>query len=266
MPTAAVTIEGISFTNTALPKLEKDPIIPREGAILLFDPKNEESWPSQAAPTGGAQTLYNLVRDGSAHDAIVPTAWTWDATKDALVHPASASPIPAGLPDLEDKDVLGIVWVNVLAAPSSYMPLMGRAESVSPGANNQFLLAVNTDLKPRIDIQATAANGNKLSGTALTVGLHQVGFWIERRSSDGRIHGHVYVDGAEDVSGTAVSMIATSLDPSTYQLTLGGSNSSGLGVSPWPFRRWYLEDLTASGRSAATVIADDYDLNLTRLS
>jgi hypothetical protein len=78
-----ITRLATSFTDTTLPKLVKDPVIPAAGARLLVDMKSPSTWPSQASSITTSSQLFSLV-DNSWPTLGVRGTHTYDSTRGGL--------------------------------------------------------------------------------------------------------------------------------------------------------------------------------------
>lgn len=266
--TGIITVQGVALPTT-LPKATYDALIVG-GTLGVWDAGNPKSWASQAAPVAGTQSLRNLAQDALHGD--VGLDWTWDAARKALVRPAATSArIALGNPVLSDvpRSAAGTVWVHLPAVPAALSPLMGRLNTTGAVADNQFSVGIGADGKPRADTISLDTDGTTLRYIAafgpsvITTGWHQLGWSITYAAGNSATTA-LFLDGTQ--IGTS-PYIGARLNPSTLGIALGNrhasaTNGSLAGVG---YLRAALEDLTASGRSAATFVARDWTLNRARV-
>lgn len=274
--TAIMTIPGVTFTNPALPKIEKDAVL-TTGVLGLWDALSTDSWPQQAAPTGAAHTWLNLGRSGSALDADVGTDFTWQGAGGFIRPGTAASRISLGAPDLStgSPSILVTAWVKIPSVPAALTPLVGRAQSTSAATDNQFMLSIGSDGKPRLDIMFLDIDGTTMrvatmSGpNVITTGVHQLGFSVTFSGNTATYA--LYLDGAQIASA---SSSGSKLNPSTYSIALGDrrvGNGGGSTTAGYGYYRAHVENLTQSmaavpGRTASTVVSSGYTNNAARFS
>jgi hypothetical protein len=260
---AIINVDGITLPNT-IPQVQYDPVISATGAgaIGVWDAKNPKSWPSQAAPASGANSWLNLVRGGAS--ATIPTTWTWQAQGGFVRPGVAATSIDLGAPDLStgSPGVVVSAWVKIPSVPTALTPIAGRAQSTSAAVDNQFLLSIGADGKPRLDIMMLDADGATiryatLSGpNVITTGVHQIGFSVTFSAGTGSYA--LYLDGAQIAAST---FPGAKLNPSTYSIALGDrrvGNGGGSTTAGYVYYRALPENLTASGRTGAQVVAADW--------
>lgn len=263
-----INILGLTLPNT-LDQGQFD-IMVTPGTVALYDAKNVLSWPSQAAPIAGNNSWVNLVRGGAS--ATIPTTWTWQAQGGFVRPGVAATSIDLGAPDLStgSPGVTIAAWVKIPSVPSALTPIVGRAQSTSAAVDNQFLLSIGADGKPRLDIMMLDADGTTiryatLSGpNVITTGVHQIGFSVTFSAGTGSYA--LYLDGAQIAAST---FPGAKLNPSTYSIALGDrrvGNGGGTTTAGYVYYRAMLEKLTGSTRTASQVITDGYTANAGRYS
>lgn len=78
-----ITKLATSFTDTTIPKLTKDPVIPATGARLLLDMKSSGTWPSQASTITTSDSIFSLV-DNSWPTLSVRGSHTYNSTRGGM--------------------------------------------------------------------------------------------------------------------------------------------------------------------------------------
>ncbi|MFB9994068.1 LamG-like jellyroll fold domain-containing protein [Deinococcus oregonensis] len=267
--TAIMTIPGVTFTNPLLPKLEKDAML-TTGVLGLWDALSTDSWPPQAAPTGAAKTLINLGRSGPALDGDISTDFTWAASGGLVRSTAVGSRIDLGAPDLStgSPNILLSVWVKLPSVPAAFTPLFSRLLATGAGVDNQVALSIGSDGKLRADLIALDTDGTTMryitmsAPNVVTVGVHQFAFNVSFSGNASTYS--LYQDGASVASS---SYIGAKLNPSTLRFALGNRHGTGTNATAAiTYYRAHLENLTLSGRTAATVVSNGYTNNVGRFS
>lgn len=264
-----ITFLSTAFTDTALPVLRKDPVLPSTalngaGDRVLYDWKNVGTWPSQAATINVGDQFYSLadpqitgVGDGVAANI--------SATYSSTTGRVSTGTFP-GL-YLEDNatdifsdstaDYVVSFWMSI-DATSSFPQYMDKGTGdlnvnthsfVVYGGNNntavQWYQPAATDSNARQNVVNFPSSGITL-GQMNRFGIH----WT-KSSGSWRIRGVLNND-----------------TPGAYASMTHGTSADGIQIlshelrvraeASMDFARFYVENLTVSGRTAEQVWDADW--------
>jgi hypothetical protein len=257
-----VHLKDAAFTAPGLPTLYRDELI-APGTLFLFDIKDRFGFPKQAAGIVG-DALKNLVE--TSPDAALTGSMAFDA-KGGLTTTAgftqyinAGQTYGAGFKDGTPK-ALFLMWLRIAAdASQSYSMAGGLANST---ANGSAFLAIDLGAdhhSPRASGgSSTNAGTAVMSGGALASGvLAQLGASIEPEGGGYRVR--AWRDGV--VAGSWLVTGAAPPDLSATPFKIGG----GFGMFKGTVYRALLEDMNASGRSFADVVAADYAANAARFA
>ncbi|WP_191301259.1 LamG-like jellyroll fold domain-containing protein [Deinococcus indicus] len=271
MANSVMKLSGVTFSGT-LPKLEKDIIIPAQGAVLLYDFGNTATW-AGGNPANGA-AVGNLVR-GVPGASVLASGLThvgggFDWAASASAGNSKAPTVNLGNVALGGKTkLLFIAWLRVPnPLPNTFFAgAFGAAVQTAAHADNQFVLDVNND-GGGIRWTTWDQNGNSaaaaLASSALTAGgVYQTAWLFDATSGAWRL----YLNGAVNTSGTLAAG-ATSLHATTKPIGLGSWNGDPGAQAYYKGRiyRAYIEDLAASGRDPLSVVQADWAANNGRFS
>lgn len=133
-----ITRLAISFTDTSLPLLQKDPALPQSGGVMLLDFKNAGSYPSQSTTFSSGQQFPTLVSTNSVTQnyATATSEGTFDPSSGALTGTLNLSP-QAGNDFLIDDVSHGYCFSWWLKLPSSVANNVILAQSPT-GGNRSF--------------------------------------------------------------------------------------------------------------------------------
>lgn len=255
MSSAILTVTGVTLPTSAPIAAFDELVVP--GTISVWDAKNVNSWPLQAAPTALNHSWLNLVDGGTAAD--LPTTWTWNTSGGFIRPGTAATSINLGTPDLTNRDVVITAWIKVPSVPAALTPLVGRAQSTAGAVDNQFMLAIGSDGKPILHFMPTTSVSQSVAApNVITAGVHHFGAVFRRVA--GQLFGDLYVD---NVLVNSVGLTGTTLNSSTYGIALGDrrvGNGGGTTTAGYVYYRAAIGDLTASGRTGAAVVAADWTI------
>lgn len=266
-----ITKLGTSFTDTALPVLQKDPVIPNTGGVVLYDFKSPSTWASQGSPI-------------TSYSSLVGTTWpTLTASDNNATYSSSTGRVTASaaaytsLPtenagnrlfaDLTANYCLSI-WIfkpstAYSSASPAYFSKCPQDFSVSLN-QNQHSLAIegNSGINGVRIMRPASTDGNAQTNIAsfssLATGVHRLGYAWAKNSGQWQ-HRSILNNGtasawANSTFGTGTNGVQEN-SAWTGRLFghLGGTHAQGLGIY-----RFYLENLTLSTRTPEQVWAADW--------
>jgi hypothetical protein len=267
-----ITRLSTAFTDTTLPILQKDPVIPNAGGIVLFDYKNPGTWLSQ----GSQVTSYNSLVNNSWPTLSASNGNnTYDATTGRVTATSSTS-----LP-LEDSSnrLFADTTANYCISLWVYMPTSNpdRATYFSKGIGSQnvnthsFVVRVFQTDTESIQMFRPASTDGSATINLITFGsaavddenlptnaVHRVGYAWSKNAGQWQHKGILN-------NGTPTSYVNSTFGTGTDGVqenaawtgslfgAAGGEAPTGLGVY-----RFYLENLTVSGRTPEQVWDADW--------
>lgn len=248
------------FTAAGLPRLYRDSIL-NAGSLCLFDFANTYCFPKQAAPVSG-DTFVNLV-DGAPGGVVANYSNAFGFAGGGIFIPgyggATSSYIDLGdnynLSALGSPDFLQIAWVKQDAASYdtvSNQGIWGRSNDIST-ANCQFHLEMNSQLSGRVSNGTTNVNPVAGSGFAAPIAKTQI--------AQAWVNGVLYIY-ANGVLVSSAGIAGPLNNPAGARAKIGAIQNFWKGY----VYRTYLENLTVSGKSAATQVLADYNANVSRFS
>lgn len=260
-------LNGITFTGT-LPKLQKDAIIPLAGAKFLFDFGNASTWAGGVVAQGA--TVNNLVSGAanatlSGTGTITPAGGGFDF--------ASTNWLDMGLYDLSARQIVVIAWIKVPSVSAAYGSIVGAVNGLGD-TTGQAAITINNNSTGTTGYYTPAPPGGTSSNTMglsapasfVANAVLQVAFSIG--GTAGAYQALGYGNGAF-VATSVVNQGAsvTGLQSTTQKYGVNKWNGAG-GSTAFAGRiyRVYAEDLTASGRTALSVVQADYTQNTGRFS
>lgn len=252
-----ITRLSTAFTDTTLPILQKDPVLPNEGAVLLFEPKSLGTYPSQD-PTVSAQDLQSLTLTPRS----VPVgAGTYDPATGKFNAAATFAPNPADLYQDNTHAYCLSIWIGVPETHAPYRVLMwgGDRNSLNTVDNKSLTMHWdNTDTRRLLIYKPDINSGNERQNgflNVLPVGVNRVGYAWQKNDVNGTptwqwkgiVNNGTPGNWNNDTFGTGAAGINTA---SSSSVLWTNDNSS--------IYRFYLEDLTVSGRTPEQVWAADW--------
>jgi len=247
-------IAGVSFTDTSIAKLVRDPAIVA-GTLLLLDFKDLFCWPEQDPPEVN-DSLVNLVEGGATGSAKISTptfsggGFITTNGSGPLADLGTGYSFQSGTPDF-----CATIWIKqhpTAADTTAFARLFGCGNGTSEapwffdaGADGNTIRVGNGNLQ-------VANVGSLVSGQVTQVGLSNV-------VSGGNRIISAYKNGALVSTATVTG---TTLPAPTVGTGIGrlGANTVWKGA----YYRCMVENLTASGRSALAAIQSDYAVGAAR--
>lgn len=267
-----ITRLSTAFTDTTLPILQKDPVIPSAGGVVLFDFKNTGTWPSQASPI-------------TSYDSLVNNNWpALTASNSSNTYSAATGRVTAtgaiSLPlENASKRLFADTTANYCLSMWVYLPDNNPAYATYfvRGAGNlnsnthSFVVRVsNTDTEviEMFRPSSTDANGTQ-NGVGFGTGtvndnnlpvntVYRLGYAWSKNAGQWQHRGILNNDTptawANSTFGTGADGVQENASWTGALFgAAGGAAPTGLGVY-----RFYLENLTVSGRTAEEVWAADW--------
>jgi hypothetical protein len=277
-----ITRLSTAFTDTTLPILRKDPVLTGTGSLILYDFKataNQAAGFNPASPQFVNLGTY-AGRTSITPLSIAPSNYAYDQTKGAIVwNTGSPNPIPvednasSGSSDLFNTtdDFLVILWASRRAADLGtffFNNYLGKG-SGSTSSGDQSFYFMNNGTTPSNSIiarinfntvssHATSASfptGPSSGGNPVQLAMH----WFWNGSAwEMNAYSNKVKAAAEPTSANPMRLAATNL---SFFRQVGGYGGNGSQV-----HRLVIENLTASGRTAAEVLALDYAYSNGRFS
>lgn len=250
-----ITRLSTTFTDTALPKLVKDPAIV-DGTRLLVDMKSVGTWPSQTGSITTSDQLFSLV-DNSWPTLGVRGTHTYDSTRGGLQANAQAdansglwlSDTSTGIfNDATHAWAFTFWFYRGAAASGTFFLLQDRSvEFTSNGTGGPTTLTVfGAD---------GSSNPAYLIGGAYSV-LRRVGFavyqdagnqWKYRTVTDNSVSSESNLSGATNTAGGAG--LRASASGTTRPRVFSAPGGFASVPTDYLFYRTFVEDLTVSGRT-----------------
>jgi hypothetical protein len=260
-----ITRLATSFTDTTIPKLVKDPVIPSAGARLLVDMKSVGTWPSQGSSLTTDSQLFSLVENNWPTLGVLGNH-TYNATRGGLQSSGSGDS-SSGLwlsntsVDIFNNDTHAwafTFWFYRGAAASGTFTLSrDRAfELTSNGSGGPCTL--------NIFGASGTANSAFLVGPSYSV-LRRIGFTVYQDSSNVwkyRTVENNSISAENNLSGATNTAGGAGLRASASGTTRPRVFLSPSGFAPIPtdylFYRTYAENLTLSERTYRQVFDADW--------
>ena len=253
-----ITRLNTAFTDTTLPILQRDPVLPNEGGVLLFEPKNIGTYPSQESNVS-AQTLSSLTL--TPRDVPVG-AGTYDPATGEWSASATFAPNPADLYQDNTHAYCLSIWVDVPETHPGYSILMWGGDRGNLNAVDNKSLTMHwgdTDSRSFIIYKPDINSGNERQNgfiNTLPVGVNRVGYAWQKNDVNGTptwqwkgiVNNGTPGGWNNDTFGTGAAGINTA--SSSNVLWTNDGNSS--------IYRFYLENLTLSGRTPEQVWDADW--------
>lgn len=276
-----ITRLSTAFTDTSLPKLRLDPVLTDAGSLVLYDFKAKAN---QAAGFDPASPTFVNLGSYASRTFITPLSvsgdYLYDATKGAIIwNSGNVSPISveanasSGSSDLFNTtdDFLVILWASRRATNlgtfffSNYL----AKGTGTTSSGDQSLYFMNNGTTPassiiaRINFNTESSHaglsafvgGPTTGGSPVQLAMH----WFWNGSAwEMNAYSNQGVDGQSVTSANPIWLAGTNL---AFFRQTGGYGGDGSQV-----HRLVIENLTASGRTAAEVLALDYAYSNGRFS
>ena len=257
-----VTRLASAFTDTTLPALRKDIVLPTTattgaGDRMLYDFKNVGTWPSQVAAINVGDELFNL-GDTAVVDKVSATfAASYDAATGAVT--TASFPLANTGIELENAhdDIFGDTTHNFLFIAWIKPDNSAYRKHTQKGSGDSTSTTKTLDLwtfagSPRIQLAGSDnrfSTGNDFFYNARIDTVTQVAAAIVKES--GSWVGYRYQDGS--ALGSSFALSAGTNASAIFPLA-----NHNMEIINGPTYRVYVEDLTISNRSHSAVVATDY--------
>lgn len=276
-----ITRLSTAFTDTTLPKLRLDPVLADAGSLVLYDFKAKAN---QAAGFNPASPEFVNIGSYTGRTSITPLSisanYLYDATKGAIVWDSGApNPISveanasSGSSDLFNTtdDFLVILWASRRATNLGtffFNNYLAKGTGTTGSGDQSFYFMNNgttpgTGIIARINFNTASSHatgagfigGPTTGGNPVQLAMHW--FW---NGSAWEMNGYSNkgVDGQSVTSANPIWLAGTNL---AFFRQTGGYGGEGSQV-----HRLVIENLTASGRTAAEVLNLDYNYSNGRFS
>jgi len=265
-----ITRLSTAFTDTDLPILQRDSVIPNAGAVVLYDFKNPGTWPDQTSPITSYASLVNNDWP-TLSPTPTPAEHTYDSTS-GRVTPLDTAAASFGFP-VEDAStrLFADLTANYCISMWVYKPTTTTAFDIGYFARNASGgVAQGTDHSLIVRIEPSANviqflrpdssfTSNLVALSAPGNAVSRIGYAWSKNSGTWQHKGILnngsptaYVDSS---FGTGANGIQ---DNAAWTGRLFGaygyaSADSGMGIY-----RFYVENLTLSGRTPEQVWAADW--------
>jgi hypothetical protein len=280
-----ITRLSTAFTDASLPKLRIDPVLTDAGSLVLYDFKakaNQAAGFNPASPQFVNLGTYAGITSITPL-SVAPSNYAYDQTKGAIVwdagNPAPLPPIAveanasAGSSDLFNTtdDFLVILWASRRATNLGgffFNTYLGKGTGNTNSGDQSFYF-MNNGTTPASSIRASinfntssshATNssfpdGPSTGGNPVQLAMH----WFWNGSAwEMNAYSNKVKAAAEPTSANPMWLASSNLG---FFRQIGGSSGAGSQV-----HRLVIENLTASGRTAAEVLALDYAYSNGRFS
>lgn len=267
-----ITRLSTAFTDTTLPILQRDPVIPNAGGVVLFDFKNPGTWPSQDSPV----TSYNSLVNNSWPTL---TATNTNQTYDPSTGRVTATSGTALFMEDASNRLFADTTANYCISFWVYMPSSNPAYATyfAKGAGNtntnthSFIVRVGIGDSERIEMYRPSSTDGSATANAVSFGtptvdddnlatdaVYRVGYAWSKNAGQwqhkGILNNGTPTSYANSTFGTGADGVQENA-AWTGKLfgSAGGASSTDLGVY-----RFYLENLTVSGRTPEQVWDADW--------
>ena len=280
-----ITRLSTAFTDTTLPILRKDPVLTGTGSLILYDFKataNQAAGFNPASPQFVNLGTY-AGRTSITPLSVAPSNYAYDQTKGAIVwdsgNPTPLPPISvednasAGSSDLFNTtdDFLVILWASLRATDLGgffYNTYLGKGTGNTNSGDQSFYFMNNgptlaSSIAARINFNTSSSHATSTSfptgpssgGNPVQLAMH----WFWNGSAwEMNAYSNKVKAAAEPTSANPMWLAGSNLG---FFRQIGGGNGRGSQV-----HRLVIENLTASGRTAAEVLALDYTYSNGRFS
>jgi hypothetical protein len=266
-----ITRLSTTFTDTTLPILQKDPVIPSAGAVVLYDFKNPGTWPDQTSPITSYSSLVNN-NWPTLSPTPTPAQHTYNSTSGRIT-PLDTATASFGFP-VEDAStrLFADLTANYCISMWLYKPATATgpfdigyfARNASGGtpnnAEHSLIVRINPDTN-QIQIQRPDAffTSNSVTLSAPGNAVSRVGYAWSKNSGTWQHKGILnngsptaYVD---STFGTGANGIK---DNAAWTGRLFGAYGFASADSAQGIYRFYVENLTLSGRTPEEVWDADW--------
>jgi hypothetical protein len=253
-----------AFTDTSLPILQKDPVIPNAGGVLLYDFKNVATYSGAAGAIG-------------SYDSMVNNNWptfTGDASKQ--YDPATGRVSTTSISEMPIQDASNRVFADTTASycisiwvyiPATMADAQGvlRLGAGTGGNNPNFSLLVNTGTTPsRVKFFRPASTDsttfqNSYVETVTTDSVVRLGYTWQKNSGNWQHKGSIN-NGAPSawVNSTFGTGSDGVQDQSAWSGGLFGNGGAAWSSDSPSIYRLYVENLSVSGRTPEQVWDADW--------
>jgi hypothetical protein len=259
-----ITRLATSFTDTTLPRLIKDPVIPAAGARLLVDMKSSATWPSQASSITTSNQLFSIADTTPAWPTLaVAGTHTYSPTRGGLLGNNSAA-ASSGL-WLSDTSTnifnnAAHSWAFTLwfyrgagIAGSLFNMFDDRAVSINAYAATAAFQLTLFGADGTANSPFLSVGGNSVKRVGFTVYQDSSFQWKYRTVVDNAVPlSEVNLNGATNTQGGLGLRASAS---GTTRPRIFGSNNV---PNDYVFYRTYAENLTLSGRTFQQVFDADW--------
>ena len=266
-----ITRLSTTFTDATLPILPKDPVIPNAGAVVLYDFKNVNTWPDQTSPITSYSSLVNN-NWPTLSPTPTPAQHTYNSTSGRIT-PLDTATASFGFP-VEDAStrLFADLTANYCISMWLYKPAtatgpfdtgyFARNASGTTPSNAEHSLIVRIDANQNtIQFQRpdTGFYDNSVELSAPGDAVSRVGYAWSKNNGVWQ-HKGILNNGASTsyVNSTFGSSANGVKDDPTWIGRLFGSYGSASADSALGIYRFYVENLTVSGRTAEDVWAADW--------
>ncbi|MEO6283676.1 MAG: LamG-like jellyroll fold domain-containing protein [Dyadobacter sp.] len=230
-----------------------------KGHLFLFDPSNPICYPTQATSMPNLTQLVNLVAGGPNAQCFTATFMTYTGGKGIKFTEATGQ-ISMGtgydIGALGNVNFALSVWLTLPSGgeenTNPFSKLLGRYSSTTVPNLQSGLDSGTAGKRPRFTAGTSSSSGTSPKTTDITLGVvhHLMGVFENNTML-------FYVDGV--AQGSPVALTGPLASPA------GQSWLIGTWLKGTVFR-WSLENLTISGRTGSTAVADEYAKNVGRYS
>lgn len=260
----SLQLVGTAFTNA--PAMLKDPILDAGVGPLAWDASNTSSWESGAAPAASSpDKVLNLVKNGSTNDGV----WAGSAFSNVAYAgngfdfaSNTAAFLNFGSYDPGTDNHLFIVWVKLKEVSGNLAGLLSQMTSYGGAPGGSWGIALSSNgLAPRFYLfDPTTADNTRLqplwTTTAADGDLVQLAG--EVNFTTGKLN--QYYNGALDKETSLTANYTRFRAGVADKIGFGSLKGDSMITSAFKGRgyRGYIENLSVSGRNAASVVAADF--------
>lgn len=278
-----ITRLNTTFTDTSLPRLISDPVWNEAGGRLLFDSKNTICHPTQSATLTQSTPLASAGENNWPISVNSVNPLAFDSLTGRITVPGGASQMlvedsgdantgPYKLINNASHDYAVSFWIYVPATPWTQESQAFFSKGIGNTSSSHSLVVVFDGTNPVIKISRpkstdTGVHNNTLQTASLSAGVYRLGISWRKVSGTWKRYGIIGESTAltgndqADTFGSDVDGIQLPAAGATWDARLFGtigfgypSNlAGGMGIY-----RFYMENLTQSGRTAEEVWAADW--------
>ena len=259
-----ITRLATSFTDTTLPRLIKDPVIPAAGARLLVDMKSIATWPSQASSITTSNQLFSIADTTPAWPTLgVAGTHTYNSTRGGLQGNNSAdaasglwlSDASTGIFDNAAHSWAFTLWIyrGAITTGSTFLMITDRAVGIVAYANIAAFDVVIRGADGTGNTANPAVPNNRLTRVGFTVYQDSSFQWKYRTVTD-----NVVSSSERNLLGATNTQGGAGLRASASGTTRPRIFASSNVPADYLFYRTYAENLTLSGRTYQQVFDADW--------